>query len=219
MQQQFKKTLERGINTLCTSLTPRLRSAINVFEGASSLIQYELDEERFMRVSEGFNAFLTEFLPVLSSITAPYQVSQQSDFPAIPANPHPLCCLYLLQYALTPPIAFVVLSKIAGYISKQLEPRIRRKRFSQLGALQFDADIRALVTFFVDRTSRKTRQRFSRLLEMAQVLNVEVPDEVLDYTNATTTAGKLLDLTADEIRSILTLRTDFKASDIAKLKL
>jgi hypothetical protein len=74
VQQQLKKSLESGINTLCTKLTPRLRTALNVFEGASSLIQYDLSEDQFSSVTEGHNAFSTEFLPVLSSIIAPYQV-------------------------------------------------------------------------------------------------------------------------------------------------
>lgn len=73
--QSLKKSQEAGLNTLCANLTPRLRSALNVFEGASSLIQYELTEEQFAAVNEGMNAFTTEFLPVLSSIIAPYHVS------------------------------------------------------------------------------------------------------------------------------------------------
>lgn len=71
---QLKQALDAAIISLCGRLAPRLRSAMNVFEGASSLIQYDLTEEKYALVSEGYNAFATEFLPMLASITAPYQV-------------------------------------------------------------------------------------------------------------------------------------------------
>jgi hypothetical protein len=121
-----------------------------------------------------------------------------------------------VQYSLTPPLAFVVISKIAGYVSKQLEPRIRRKKFNQLGSLQFDADVRSLVSFFVDRSSRKVRGRFARLLQIAQVLNVDHPAEIVEYW---TGKGASWELTADEVRSVLSLRADFASGEIARLRL
>jgi hypothetical protein len=43
----FRRLQDAGLATLCAKLTPRLRSAVNVFEGAASLISYELSEETF----------------------------------------------------------------------------------------------------------------------------------------------------------------------------
>ena len=42
---------------------------------------------------------------------------------------------------------------------ERLEPRVRRKRFSALGAASFDADVRALTAFFGRRSSRLGRVR------------------------------------------------------------
>jgi hypothetical protein len=74
LHSHLRRSLDAGVSVLLTRLTPRLRTALNVFEGQSSLIQYELTEEAFAAAEEGHNAFSTEFLPVLSSILAPYQV-------------------------------------------------------------------------------------------------------------------------------------------------
>jgi len=74
LHSHLRRSLDAGVSVLLTRLTPRLRTALNVFEGQSSLIQYELGEEAFAAGEEGHNAFSTEFLPVLSSILAPYQV-------------------------------------------------------------------------------------------------------------------------------------------------
>jgi hypothetical protein len=69
-----------------------------------------------------------------------------------------------------PPLSVHVVTRVAAHIAKQLEPRIRRKRFSLLGALRYDADIRALAAFFEERSLRRVRARFTRLLQMAQLL-------------------------------------------------
>lgn len=212
----FRRSLDNSISTLVSRLTPRLRSAMNVFEGASSLIQYEMSESAFDASSgEGVNAFTTEFLPVLASILAPY------------------------QFALTPSLAVAVVTKVASYLSKQLEPRIKRKRFNQLGGLQFDGDMRALLAFFVCRASRRVRDKFVRLMQMGQVLNLETPDEIMEYwtpsAGSTSIAssssasgagggvsagmGMVWELSADEVKATLGLRVDFSPADIQNLSL
>jgi COG4 transport protein len=207
----LKKSLEAGVSAVLTRLTPRLRTALNVFEGQSSLIQYDMSEDAFSASEDaGSNAFETEFLPVLSSILAPY------------------------QYSLTPPLAVHIVLRVAAYIARQLEPRIRRKRFNLLGALRFDADVRSLVSFFVDRSGqRRARQRFARLLQMAQLLTSESVAEAVtmmkDSGYGSTAAGGVKvgpsgatssggwDLSAEEVRTVLGLRTDFNPTEIAAL--
>jgi len=110
-------------------------------------------------------------------------------------------------------------TKVAGFVAKQLEPRLRRKRFNQLGALQLDADVRALVAFFVDRASRRVRSRFVRLLQVSQVLNLESPDEILEYWGASAPGAMSWELSGEEVRAIMALRTDWSPADIAKLRL
>lgn len=196
MRATLRRLLETGVNTVCAKLVPRLRSALNVFEGASSLIQYQLADEAFAAASEGLNAFATEFLPVLSSIVAPY------------------------QYALTPPLSLLVVAHVAAYVARQLEHRVRRKKFNQLGGLQFDRDIRALVNFFTARAGRTVRGRFGRLLQVAQLVNLEAPTDVLDLWNSGGSGGRMnWEITADEVRAILSLRADFNQQVIQRLAL
>lgn len=123
-----------------------------------------------------------------------------------------------MQYALTPALAHAVLTKVATYVAKQLEPRIRRKRVNQLGGLQFDSDMRALASFFAVRSGRRIRARFARLLQMAQLLTLETPAEVLEYWGPN--AGVVpWELSAEEVRSTLALRTDFSPQDVMRLRL
>ena len=64
----FRKALDTGLSALAARLTPRLRSALNVFEGGAALVQYELTEEAFTAASAGAAAFSLEFMPVLSAM-------------------------------------------------------------------------------------------------------------------------------------------------------
>ena len=109
----------------------------------------------------------------------------------------------------------------------QLEPRIRRKRFNQLGGIQFDADVRSLAAFFIARASRRIRERFTRLLQIAQLLNLESPAEVLEYwgpgaaviSGPAGGGGVQWELSAEEVRAVLGLRVDFSAAEVARLRL
>jgi len=49
----------------------------------------------------------------------------------------------------------------------------QHKRFSQLGALQFDRDVRAIINYFSEKTQKPARADFSRLLQMSLVLNLD----------------------------------------------
>lgn len=189
----FRASLEAGVSALCTRLTLRVRSSLNVFEGASSLIRYELTEASLSGGPESGSsaAFQSEFLPSLAAILAP------------------------LQYALTPSLAVSVVTKIASYVAKQIEPRVRRKRFNQVGAIQFEADIRSLASFFAARSSRRAvRDRFARLQLMAQLLTL---DDLSDATDVMRSSGG--ELGHDEARAILALRVDLSPEAISSVQL
>ena len=201
----LRRLQDAGVATLCARLTPRLRSATNAFEGGASLVSYELTEEAFGAAAEGSHApFAAEFLPVLASIVAPY------------------------RYALTPALSAAVAVKTASYVAKQLESRVRRKRFNQLGALQFDTDVRALAAFFAERASRRVREKFTRLRQIARLLTAEAPAEVLEWWGAGAggrggdgggDGGVPWELSPEEIRGVLALRVEFSPADVAALKL
>ena len=108
-----------------------------------------------------------------------------------------------LQYALTTSLAAALLLKVATYVAKQLEPRIRRKRFNLLGALQFEADARVLAQFFTTRAGPRARDRFARVATIAALLACETPAEAAE-------AAKSVRLSPEEIASIMKQRVDWK---------
>ena len=180
----FRRALETGLSTLAARLTPRLRSACNLFEGASSLVQYELSEAAYAAACAGNHAFSTEFLPVLAAMLAPY------------------------QFALTPSLARSLLLKVATYTAKQLEPRLRRKRFNLLGALQLEADARLLVNFFVSRAGRGARERLARILAIARILACETAAEAGERFKDG--SGEASVLSKEDLAAILKQRVDLK---------
>ena len=92
------------------------------------------------------------------------------------------------------------------------------KRFNQLGGLQLDRDARTLVGHFSAMTQRTVRDKFSRLTQMATILNLERVSEILDYWGDN--SGPMTwRLTPSEVRKVLSLRVDFKPDVISALKL
>jgi len=132
-----------------------------------------------------------------------------------------------VQYALTPPLSVLLLSRVAGYLAKQLEPRLRRKRFNALGALRFDADVRALVGALAGGGDGgggmrgRVRARLTRLLQMARLLTVDAAAEAAELWDGGRggCAGAAWELSADEVRAVLALRVDLPPAELAKVRL
>mgnify|MGYP001335329071 CR=1 FL=1 len=93
-----------------------------------------------------------------------------------------------------------------------------QKQFDPLGAAQLDADVRALSAFWQSLTRRSLRDKQARLTQLANVLNLEKPADLLEFwgENSGNTTWRL---TPAEVRRVLNLRVDFKKSQIAQLKL
>ncbi|KAI9347438.1 COG4 transport protein-domain-containing protein [Zopfochytrium polystomum] len=96
-------------------------------------------------------------------------------------------------------------------------------RFNQLGALRFDKDVRAISGYVASQTQWTSRDRFVRLSQMAQVLNLERVGEIHEIWTGGggggAAAGMGWRLSAGEVRRVLGLRSDFKSDEIAALKL
>merc|ERR1712198_834658 len=86
---------------------------------------------------------------------------------------------------------------VASEVTLQLEKAGTKTSFNRLGGLQFDKEVRSLSSFLTSLTSWSIRDKFSRLQQMAAVLNK---------------------LTPVEVRQILHLRNDFKSEDIKRVK-
>jgi conserved oligomeric Golgi complex subunit 4 len=112
----------------------------------------------------------------------------------------------------------IPLSTIIDFIVKRLEVIMMQKRFSQLGGLLLDKEIRSLINHFSELSQRPVRDKFSRLSQMSTILNFERVSEILDFWGDN--AGHLTWLlTPAEVRRVLGLRIDFRPEAIAALRL
>lgn len=91
-----------------------------------------------------------------------------------------------------------------------------------------DREIRAIINYISSVTNWPIRDKFSRLKQIAIVLNFESITDVLDYFNLNADGSRnnsspsnmvTLWLTPNEVRQILKLRVDFASEDIRKIKL
>jgi conserved oligomeric Golgi complex subunit 4 len=101
--------------------------------------------------------------------------------------------------------------EICSRVVKALEEMIFKKKYSAYGALQLDKDIRTVRQFFIERTERPVREMFSRLHMVTHMLLVDRPQEARSLFSGTDGARP----SEDDIRRILSLRSDFDANAIA----
>ncbi|KAJ3091273.1 Golgi transport complex subunit 4 [Quaeritorhiza haematococci] len=94
-------------------------------------------------------------------------------------------------------------------------------KFNPFGGLRFDKDLRSLSSYLSGRTQWSVRDKFTRLNQISTLLNLEKVSEVYDCWGQKSGmgVGSNWRLTAQEARKILSARIDFKADEIAKLKL
>ena len=93
-------------------------------------------------------------------------------------------------------------------------------KLNQLGALQFDKDVRVISTFFSAEggASDKVREAFAALTQLAEVLNVDTPQDVLDVYGHRR-RGVAWTLSAARVKEVLSRRVDFTEAAINQLVL
>jgi len=107
---------------------------------------------------------------------------------------------------------------VLGMVAKRVEALLLQKRFNQLGGLLLEKDVRNIVSYTANLSQRTVRDKFARLSQMATLLNLESPGEVVDYwgENADSMMWRL---TPFEVKRVLKLRVEFLASDVDELNL
>nr|GMD36412.1 conserved oligomeric Golgi complex subunit 4 [Ipomoea batatas] len=189
MSNSFKKALNVGMEQLVSTVTPRIRPVLDNV----ATISYEISEAEYAD-NEVNDPWVQRLLHAVESNVAWLQ-------PLMTANNYD---------------TFIHL--VIDFIVKRLEVIMLQKRFSQLGGLQLDRDVRALVSHFSGMTQRTVRDKFARLTQMATILNLEKVSEILDFWGEN--SGPMTwRLTPAEVRRVLGLRVDFKPEAIAALKL
>uniref|UniRef100_A0A182JSD8 Conserved oligomeric Golgi complex subunit 4 n=1 Tax=Anopheles christyi TaxID=43041 RepID=A0A182JSD8_9DIPT len=120
------------------------------------------------------------------------------------------------KVALTPRNYDALVSIVTTEITARMERAIKKTTFNRLGGLVLDQEIRALASFLTGATSWSVRDKLAKLLQMGTILNLESVSELPEYWESSSASWRL---TANEARSILALRIDFKMEDIKKIKL
>uniref|UniRef100_A0A2M4APT9 Conserved oligomeric Golgi complex subunit 4 n=1 Tax=Anopheles triannulatus TaxID=58253 RepID=A0A2M4APT9_9DIPT len=109
-----------------------------------------------------------------------------------------------------------LVSIVTSEITARMERAIKKTTFNRLGGLVLDQEVRALASYLTGATSWSVRDKLAKLLQMGTILNLENVAELPEYWESSSASWRL---TANEARSILALRIDFKMEDIKKLKL
>mmetsp|Transcript_32816 Transcript_32816/g.77788 ORF Transcript_32816/g.77788 Transcript_32816/m.77788 type:complete len:739 (+) Transcript_32816:153-2369(+) len=126
--------------------------------------------------------------------------------------------LYYLSPMLVPANYDALVVHLVEKVTARLEAIFAKKRFNQLGGLQLDRDIRNLVSHLSEFTNRAVRDKFARLTQMATVLSLETPNEILDYWGDN--SGPITwRWNAAEVRRLLELRVDFSQASLNALRL
>ncbi|KAF8665181.1 hypothetical protein HU200_054157 [Digitaria exilis] len=185
----FKKTLHSGMEHLVASVAPRIRPLLDTV----ATVSYELDDAEYGE-NEVNDPWVQKLILAVNTNVAWLQ-------PVMTSNNYD---------------SFVHL--IIDFIVKRLEVIMMQKRFSQLGGLQLDKEVRSLINHFSEMSQRPVRDKFSRLSQMSTILNFERVSEILDFWGDN--AGHLTWLlTPAEVRRVLGLRIDFRPEAIAALRL
>mmetsp|Transcript_13109 Transcript_13109/g.29816 ORF Transcript_13109/g.29816 Transcript_13109/m.29816 type:complete len:770 (-) Transcript_13109:150-2459(-) len=98
-----------------------------------------------------------------------------------------------------------LMQQMADQTCKRIEKVALSKRFTLLGALQFETEVRALCSFFTGVCEQAVRHKFARLFDMAGLLTLEDINELQELHSELRT-GRLL---GEEMRKLLTSRVDF----------
>ena len=107
---------------------------------------------------------------------------------------------------------------LLGLVAKKMEDVVLSKKFNQLGGLLLDRDVRNIVNYTSSFTQRTVRDKFARLTQVATLLNLESPGEVLDYWGENS-ASMMWRLAPSEVKRVLKLRQDFMEEDVDELHL
>ena len=186
---KLQAVLEQGIQQLRQAVVkPRIKPWVDTFLGG-----HEINEEGYAD-SEANDPFVQNLILNLDGLLTSFKRS------------------------LTPKNYDALVNILVVEVTLQLEKAVFKSKFSRLGGLLFDREVRSLVAYFTNVTTWSIRDKFSRLTQMATILNLESLSEVADLCDidVSSTGTKL---TSAEVRQVLMLRADFKSEEIKRIRL
>ncbi|KAG9305550.1 hypothetical protein G9A89_003613 [Geosiphon pyriformis] len=191
---KFKQILNSGVEQLFIQLVkPRIRP---ILQEAYKGIKYVLDEDEYHEQDSNDN-FAKRFVSGFDSLIHIYKVT-------FTQNNYNQLMIHLLDSLLN-----------------MWEKTVLATKFNQLGALRFDKDLRSVNSYFSAKIQWSFRDKFTRLNQISTLLNLESLLEIYDYwgTGSKSSSPITWRLTVTEARKVLSLRIEFKAEEVANMKL
>jgi hypothetical protein len=218
VMESYQHASKEAAEHLIAILMPRIRSIVNECVGQDSAtstsfmtsgtttastvkMEYDLDDNAYemAQISEGYMSRLCQLFDELMD----------------PLRVH-----------LAPSLADAVLIGIVGGTSKRLEVAIKKNKFTPLGALALDSDVRYFVNFVKERvdaealtssaTLFKSCGPLARLSQITYLLNVDDLEDVLDLISSSKRT-KNWDLSLNDAKAFLNLRSDFESRKVNEL--
>ncbi|CAN0017809.1 unnamed protein product [Phaeothamnion confervicola] len=155
---QFSNAAEQALEEVLNRVRPVVRIMVTGHLGDKSQVTFQLSETDYAH-NEASDPFAHRLVEFLDALMRPYEP---------PAGLTERGFVRLLQL-------------LAGFLAQRLEAALRKRRFSQLGALQLDKDIRCIAGHMSRKAGAPVREGFARLTQMAQLLNLDHPAHALDY--------------------------------------
>lgn len=180
---------------LCKILEPKITSYLGplLMPTSKRTVQYELTEQMFT-VNEANDPFAKLFVACMRELLGAFKRTLSSN-------------------------NYEQLAEITAHCSAELLEKwfhSRHVRFNQLGALQFDKDLRVISAFFGEACD--CHAVFAPLMQIATVLNVDEPEDVLEVFGRKS-RGIEWKLSAARVKEILSRRVEFADAAINKLTL
>ncbi|XP_044728429.1 conserved oligomeric Golgi complex subunit 4 [Chrysoperla carnea] len=226
------------VDTLCTALMEevvksmpqitsndreKLESCISglsaVTTNLKSIEDYGMEQLRSSAIKPRVNQWLDEFLNVPHEITedelSEYEAKETFIQTLIMHLEH---LLNSFRNVLTTSNFDTLVGILSADVTARFEKVIFQSKFNRLGGLILDKEIRALTTYLTSATSWSIRDKFTRLIQIATILNMERVTEISEYEQL---SGENFSwrLTPVELRQIVSLRTDFTPDELNKFKI
>ncbi|PWN50187.1 COG4-domain-containing protein [Violaceomyces palustris] len=89
---------------------------------------------------------------------------------------------------------------------KPWEKLVLGMKFTELGALRFDKDVRGISTYLASQTSMGVREKFTRLQQISYILNLDGTEDEGDLYESAVASGISWRLSPSEVKSVRALR-------------
>lgn len=232
-------TLEACATNLDTLVTNVNRSLISMFtktDGSAALqklqaclteLKLSCSEQLSCLLDSGFDQLTTSLVRTQVKsllqplVSARYDISEE-DLDVFAANdPWVESCVVALENFFKPFRAVLssgnndrLVCVVALEVVRRLETLIQRKSYTRFGAVQLDKETRCLFSYLTSITYVALRDHFTRILQICTLLNLDKIEEASFYRSTSNWR-----LVPNEVRRILSMRTEFSTDEIRRLKL